>query len=375
MASRCDVVVVGGGPAGAAAAIGLARAGRSVVILERSGYEQSRIGETLPPAAQVPLARLQLWDLFVRQGHLPSPATISAWGKTDLDEHHFVVNPYGHGWHLDRRRFDEMLSSAAVDCGARLERQARMSACMPCARGVRVEYARDGAMHAREARFVVDATGRTATVARCQGAKRIAFDGLTAVVGIFSESDSSPAEDSRTLVEAVADGWWYSARLPQSRKIVVFMTDADLLPRPASLIKPFWQHQLSNTRHTRARVGRLDLPAVVRAVPARCEALDQIVGRRWLATGDAALSFDPLSSQGICHALQSGVVAAHAIDECLAGRWSALADVPAWVGASFENHWRLHQLHYAREQRWPNAPFWRRRQTGTMLRARGASSS
>ena len=59
-----DAAVIGGGPAGASLAIALSRARRSVAVLERSGYEQPRIGETLPPAACVPLAELGVWDWF-----------------------------------------------------------------------------------------------------------------------------------------------------------------------------------------------------------------------------------------------------------------------------------------------------------------------
>ncbi len=51
--SDCDVVILGGGPAGAAVAITLARAGHSVVVIEKSHYDQVRIGETLPPRARL----------------------------------------------------------------------------------------------------------------------------------------------------------------------------------------------------------------------------------------------------------------------------------------------------------------------------------
>src|SRR5262249_14386471 len=220
----CEVLVVGGGPAGTAAAIALTRIGRSVLIVERSRYDRERIGETLPPSARIPLARLDVWDRCIGEGHPPSPATISAWGRDDIDENHFIGNPYGHGWHLDRRRFDSMLASIARTCGACVDLESRVTACLPRGSGFDVEYIRGGTIRKVRTAFMIDATGRSSLVARHQGARRIAFDRLIGVVGVFARRSSLSEEDPRTLVEAVANGWWYSAWLPHSRAIVAYMT-------------------------------------------------------------------------------------------------------------------------------------------------------
>jgi 2-polyprenyl-6-methoxyphenol hydroxylase-like FAD-dependent oxidoreductase len=117
-----DVAVLGGGPAGAAASITLARAGRSVVVIEKSLYDRARIGETLPPVARRPLLNLLVWEQFVAAGHLPSSGNLSVWGDEELYQDHFIFNPYGQGWHLDRRRFSAMLAEAARQAGASLFR-------------------------------------------------------------------------------------------------------------------------------------------------------------------------------------------------------------------------------------------------------------
>ena len=137
--SDCDVVVLGGGPAGAAAAITLARGGHSVAVLEKSHYEEPRIGETLPPSARLPLADLGVWESFLSAGHLPAPGVASAWGEDELYETHFIFNPHGRGWHLDRQRFDAMLAQAASDAGALLYCDARIASCLPVAGGWEID--------------------------------------------------------------------------------------------------------------------------------------------------------------------------------------------------------------------------------------------
>ena len=124
-----------------------------------------------------------------------------------------------------------------------------------------------------------------------------------------------------------ADGWWYSAWLPDGRLVVAFMTDADLLPKGQSQLQ-LLAGATSQTVHTRARTSGLSNERPLQWITAASEVLECSGGTGWLATGDAALSFDPLSSQGICRALQSGLLAARTIaaapeattPPCLTGR-------------------------------------------------------
>jgi flavin-dependent dehydrogenase len=356
----CDVVIIGGGPAGAAVAIALARSGQSVAVLERSGYDVAGIGETLPPEARIPLTQLGVWDPFLDQGHTPSPRTSAAWGQAELEENPFIFNPYGNGWHLDRRRFDAMLASAASAAGATLHRRARMTACTLAASGDwHVDHVCEDRPGQLQARFLVDATGRACMAGRRLGAVRRRDDRLTGVIGLFEGCQHD--REHGTLVEACANGWWYSAPLPDARLIVAFMTDADLLPSVQPHLRAFWQQQLENTVHTRARTSVLTAERPLRWKAAASELLVCSAGDRWLATGDAALSFDPLSSQGLYKALQSGLLAAETIDEALRG---ATAGVLHWSlnnRNSFDRYLRTRREYYRREQRWPDAPFWRRR--------------
>ncbi len=186
-------------------------------MIERSGYADTRVGETLPPSIRKLLVDLRVWDEFVAGNHSPSFAIHSAWGQPDLYANDFIFNPYGRGWHVDRARFDAMLARKVEHAGAKLYRRAQLMSCAEDGTGTwDIEFARKGGRKRLRAKFVVDATGRKSLLACRQGAKRITCDRLIGAVCFFSCGSPQSHLDNDTLVEASEDGWWYSAALPDS---------------------------------------------------------------------------------------------------------------------------------------------------------------
>jgi flavin-dependent dehydrogenase len=99
----------------------------------------------------------------------------------------------------------------------------------------------------------------------------------------------------------------------------------------------------------------------LRSVAANSYMIDCIAGNNWLAVGDAAIAFDPLSSQGTYHALKSGLLAARAIENCLVGDQTALGEYAREIQKRFGQYLSMRAVHYGQEQRWSSSAFWQRR--------------
>ncbi len=359
---RFHVIILGGGPAGLATALGLAREGRSTLLLERSRYDDWRVGETLPPEVLVVLARLGVWDRFREAGNTPSNGILSAWGSSDLYDNDFISNAYGTGWHIDRKRFDAMLASAAEEAGAQVWRGARARAVSRCGRGWRVVIEHATVPREAEAQILVDATGRAGWIARSQGSRRRAYDQMIGLIGVLAPEASASPTVPVLLLEAAEEGWWYSAPLPDGSLLVAYMTDAGYLAGSGVCRMEFWKEKLGRTTHTASRAWGLRPPAEVRVRSAGSSLLEKITGPGWVAVGDAASVYDPLSAAGIGKALHGGLHAARAIHEHLSGNQAGLHEYAASIGEQFETYLKQRRHYYRKETRWPQNSFWQRRQ-------------
>ena len=372
--AQYDVAVIGGGPAGTTASNRLARLGRSVVLLESSSYDSPRVGETLPPSICPILINLGIWESFQSLDPVRSYGTQSIWGDSEILSNPFMLSPFGSGWHVNRLGFDFMLAKKASESGVCVMTGVNVTICSwkPDDGWIidfqtnKNEQVIDGtrvpSSHRLYSKCLIDATGRNSVLSKRLGANRSVYDHLSGIAVQF-QMKADCEIGLFTLVEASEQGWWYSAPIPKCRLIVIFMTDLDLIRSHKPLNIKAWMEQLTSTKYTYSRCCRQQALWGPRIFSALSQRLNMpSTEAKWLATGDAAMAVNPLSSNGISHALISGAGVALAMDHWLSGDRSTSYTYENELDKEFEEYLRIRHNYYSMETRWPDATFWKRRQ-------------
>lgn len=358
------VTILGGGPAGCAAAMTLRQFGVDDILLVESGdYDATRVGESIPPDTRRLLESLNLFDAFVAEGHDVCFGSCSSWGSDELGYNDFLFNPYGNGWHLDRKRFDAFLGRSAADRGIEMRRRTTFLRGARATDGFQLTLRSDASETGEEiihSDFVIDATGFHAAFAQGMGATKRFHDRLICIYGFFENTTSSFTQ--LTMLEAAEYGWWYGARLPGNRLTAAVATDPDILKIRDLNRHQGWVEALAGTRHLGPALEGCPLDREsIRAWPAHSFLLDHPVGDGWLAVGDAASVYDPISSQGIYKGLSTGIRGGEALAAYIEGDTTALNGYGAAVARDFELYLTNRNYFYNLEKRWPDSMFWARR--------------
>lgn len=356
-----DAIIVGAGPAGSALACRLSPQ-RRVLLLDRAPPRASatpRIGESLPGAAHVLLQQCGAFERFVAAEHAERGATVSCWQSEEPVWFDHLRDPNGSGWHLDRTRFDADLREAAFAAGADCITDSGAWRVSHAGTQWQIAFDATGDMH--RASVLVDATGRNAAIARQLGIPRRVDDEL---ICLHAYLPTDPRDDDHcTRLCADSNGWWYSVRIPNGQRVLAFHLDADDAELRALRVLP---DLLAKARRHALLADVLPVTAdgFVHARPAGSAVLDiDAVSRSapgFFAIGDAGLSFDPVASQGIFHALASAESVAMAIEQDSGEAGSRAAFLAELTDVHAHYRQRLRDT-YAEPGRFGRLPFWARR--------------
>jgi flavin-dependent dehydrogenase len=176
-------------------------------------------------------------------------------------------------------------------------------------------------------------------------------------------------QNKMSTISSSENGWWYSAMVPNNKRVLAFHTDSDLIDRNTFQSKGSFLALAQSNQVISAILEKsgddIKLHGIV-AANSSCS--HQVAGQQWAALGDAAISFDPLSSQGMFNAMASALQLKALIKE-----FNIIDKLDKQKMQQFEtaytqqiNHIWLHYLNhknifYRQEMRWRNSPFWKRR--------------
>jgi flavin-dependent dehydrogenase len=308
----CDVLVIGGGPAGSTIAALLAQQGRTVVMLEKAHHPRFHIGESLLPGNVELFEQLGVREQVAKIG---MPKFGIEFVPPDLDYCSYVDFSEGwdpskdSAWQVRRSDLDEILFRNAAAKGALTIEGARVNQVDFDDAGATVRAVLDdGAVRTWRARFVVDASGRDTVLAnKFKSKKKNPKHNSTALFGHFRNARRLEGKrEGNISICWFAHGWFWFIPLADGTTSVGAVCWAYYLKARDKPLKEYFYETiaLSPELHDRLKDATL-VDDAVHATGNFAYASTHATGERYLMLGDAFTFIDPMFSSGVYLAMQS----------------------------------------------------------------------
>lgn len=358
-----EVCVIGGGPAGSTVAKRLALLGHDVCLIESATFPRRHIGESLSPGVVPLLKYLDAMTEMESQNVLIPASTLVKWGDSNPVTAR-TEQMGSSGFVAERGRFDAVLLGTAQNAGVKVLQPARALAPGRVEGGWRIPIDVKDERRTISSRFLVDATGRRSALPGT-----IRRDGVStlAMYGYWNHTEFTAGA---ARVEAGDNEWFWGATLPDGTFNAAVFLDPDRIRTGAG---PLSQRYLAEVYINLLQTSQLLAPCLsgqllgdVVACDASRRCSVSPAGSDFIRVGEASISLDPLSSQGVQAALASGIQAATVVHTILNHPENTDLAVQFYTDRQQEsvNRDRTVSSGFYREQaaRCPQ-PFWQKRAT------------
>ena len=321
----CEVLVMGGGPAGSTAAAVLTRLGRRVILLEKAHHPRFHIGESLLPMNLPLFERLGVLEKVRAMGVFKPGADFEADNERGYNSFAFrraIGNSPPHAYQVWRQDFDQMLFEHARNEGADAREGHEVLAVeQVSSRQSRVEVRTDeGRTYRITAEYVIDATGRDTFLSSRKRLRRKNHEHQSAAIfGHFTGAELRPGEDAGNIsIYRFAHGWIWMIPLPNAvMSIGAVCRPAYLKQRKGNTVD-FLMDTLKRNEGVRQRIQHAELiGGEVRVTGNYSYDSTAMGGPGWVMVGDAFAFLDPVFSSGVYLAMSGAEQAAQVVDAAL----------------------------------------------------------
>ncbi len=327
----CDVLVAGGGPAGAAAAITSAQAGLRTVVVDQKVFPRDKVcGDFVSP-----LALQQLNALGVGRKHAVSRSNRIRDAAVFLDGAHLLAQPIPIpagmpvSRVIPRKTLDHILLDRARSVGADIRPNCRLVSFDVEPDHVRASVRHDHADLQITARVLIGADGSTSAVARqLRGRGPADDDRIVAVRGYFDGVQGPSDQADLYFSGASFPGYCWLFPIGGGAANVGLGVLRNTLPAGGEHLRTQLEHMIATDTALKQRLGAARSLTNVVGWPLTTYGEGPLVGDRTLLVGDAAGLINPLNGEGIQYALLSGIWAAETILGCTTHDFSATALQP-----------------------------------------------